>query len=181
MKKLLIISVFFSLLLFLSSCYVNKAYTTQSQYRKCLKEKKGKYVVDKRNNVLSLSTRHGDTILFNKSFPGKIYPTQVAGLPQIKIPFADADSTVFNYNSLETVWQKGVGCHFIAQDSAYYVCHAPDSVFIPFADIVSMDVRKFSKGATGTAVVLSLTMPVVAVCLYFLFTQPIIDLDLSGW
>jgi len=181
MKKLLIFSIVISSLLTLPSCYVNRAFTTQNEYRKCLKQKNGKYIIDTRNSVFSLSTRKGDTIFFNKKFPGKIYPKQVGGLPQIRISFGDADSTAFNESSLETVWQKGVGYHFITQDSAVFVCYAPDSVFIPLTDIVSMDVRKFSKGATGAAVVMSVTVPVVAVFLYFLITQPIIDIDISGW
>jgi len=181
MKKLHINSVICSILLLLSSCFVNRTFTTQNQYRKCLKQRKGDYSLDKRNSVLALSTVKGDTILFNKKFPGKIYPTQVAGLPQIRIPFAEADSTVFNENSLQTVWEEGVGYHFIAQDSASYVCHAPDSVYIPLSEIVNMDVRKFSKGSTAAAVVFSVTVPVVLVSLYLLYEQPIISFGSAGW
>ena len=117
--------------------------TSDKEYWDCLIKRGRKYYVDKDFEVIYLMTNEGDTIWFNKRYPGRITTAGVNGMPQAIIKYEVLpDSVVFKKNaSIEALWKDGVRYEFITQDTRGYVCYNKDYIIVPFTDLCQVKVR----------------------------------------
>lgn len=130
-----------------------KTFTLQEEINKCYNKRGNKSKVDKTYNVLFVLTKKGDSIIFNENYPGRVIDTGIFGFPQKILPYEAIDSTVFNMETIESLWKDGIEYKFIAQQDSGYLCHLADTVNIPLADVDLMQVRIKKYGWVAAAII----------------------------
>ncbi len=140
MKKVLAIFTLVSFLFYITSCYSYKTLTSQEEY--------SKYANNKWIHVRFVKTKQGNILEFHQFYPGRISETGVDGLPQLRLLPGEQDSSIFINYELKAIWKNGINYELIKQDTLGYICHASDTIKIPFSDIEQLSFQKFEIGAT---------------------------------
>jgi len=158
-----------------------KILTSETEYRQCIIKRGHKYYVDKDYDVIYVRTNQGDTIRFNKRFPGRINNDGVIGQPQAIIKYDIVpDSIIFNKKAMvEAIWKDGVRYEFITQDTIGYICHSTDYLTIPFTGLNQIKVRHSSSQAKA-GIAFAVIGPVTVGILIYAIAKSFDGWD-SGW